>query len=195
MLTFAALYLLFGIVFLTGAMWIVGDVTRSHLATITPRMVAVALAWSAALLWRIGAAGRTSSPRLPHDRLVARLPDRARAEGGYGDEGRRGMNAISIDIDALMQPRTKVDIKPIDFPTRRITFGNELGQMCGSTRVHDDGSWEFVPMGERTAVDMINRTFGLTKVSLMFAVCEGADAADVYRENEADRLRMKEAGL
>lgn len=35
-------------------------------------------------------------------------------------------------------------------------------------------------MGERAAVDMINRTFGLTKDSLMFAVCEGADAADVY---------------
>lgn len=33
MLTFATLYLLFGIVFLTDAMWIVGDLTRSHLAT------------------------------------------------------------------------------------------------------------------------------------------------------------------
>lgn len=56
MIAYASLYLLSGAIFLTASLWVAGDLDEGKRATITPRMLAVALAWPAALLWLIGAA-------------------------------------------------------------------------------------------------------------------------------------------
>lgn len=56
MITPVALYVFSGAIFLLAAMWVAGDFNRVKRAHLTPRMIIVALAWPAALLWLIGAA-------------------------------------------------------------------------------------------------------------------------------------------
>lgn len=56
MVLLAVLYLLSGTALLAASLWIIGDLGRGKRIVLTPRMIAAALLWPAALLWLIGAA-------------------------------------------------------------------------------------------------------------------------------------------
>lgn len=52
----AVFYLLSGIALLAASLWIIEDLGRGKRIVLTPRMIAAALLWPAALLWLVGAA-------------------------------------------------------------------------------------------------------------------------------------------